>query len=278
MHRQRCSHPQRRARSGDPILCIHGAGSSTQLWADAVEELAQLGRVIAYDRRGCSRSERPPPYERTSVSEHADDAAELLVRSAPRPPWSSGAAMAARSRWTWRSGTRSAFGRLPCSRATPRASSRRRPPGGSTLAGGVGEAAERAGVDAVGEELIDEILGEGVWPQVPEQMRRVLTENGPAILAELDGEWWLEADADALADIEQPVLLVAAADSRPELRQPSEALAPPYAERAAGRRRGRSPDRPGRAGGARLRARGAQRIGIGARRRRSERAGATSPP
>jgi hypothetical protein len=32
---------------GDPILCIHGAGSSAQLWADAAVELAQLGRSNA---------------------------------------------------------------------------------------------------------------------------------------------------------------------------------------------------------------------------------------
>src|SRR5687768_17879869 len=64
--------------SGATILCIHGGGSSAVMWADAIEELARLGRVIAYDRRGCARSERPEPYERTSVAEHADDAAALL--------------------------------------------------------------------------------------------------------------------------------------------------------------------------------------------------------
>jgi esterase len=63
---------------GAPIACIHGGGTSALLWADAVEELARLGRVIAYDRRGCTRSQRPEPYERTSVVEQADDAAALL--------------------------------------------------------------------------------------------------------------------------------------------------------------------------------------------------------
>ena len=48
--------------SGAAILCIHGAGSTALMWAEAVEELARLGRVIAYDRRGCTRSERPEPY------------------------------------------------------------------------------------------------------------------------------------------------------------------------------------------------------------------------
>ena len=45
--------------AGEPILCIHGTGSSAALWSDAAGELATHGRAIAYDRRGCSRSERP---------------------------------------------------------------------------------------------------------------------------------------------------------------------------------------------------------------------------
>ena len=64
---------------GAPILCVHGGGSSALLWEDALPALARLGRVIAYDRRGCSRSERPEPYTRTTVAEQADDAAALLA-------------------------------------------------------------------------------------------------------------------------------------------------------------------------------------------------------
>ena len=70
--------------------------------------------------------------------------------------------------------------------------------------------------------LIDEVFGEGIWPQLPAPMRRILSENGPAVLA---GQWWLDADAEALAAIVQPVLLVAAEDSRAELREPSNSLA-----------------------------------------------------
>src|SRR5438132_1284661 len=63
---------------GDPILCIHGTSSSAMVWRPAsIEELPGLGRVILYDRRGCTRSERPDPYE-TSVAQHAQDAAALL--------------------------------------------------------------------------------------------------------------------------------------------------------------------------------------------------------
>ncbi len=212
--------------SGDPILCIHGAGSSTQLWAAAVDELAKLGRVIAYDRRGCSRSERPEPYERTSVSEHADDAAALLDALGAGPAviigrsYGGTVAMDMALRYPERVRALAVLeGDAPRELAPATAEWI------DAAAVRLRETAGRVGVDAVGEELIDEVFGEGVWPQLPEQMRRVLTENGPAILAELGGEWWLDADADALAGIEQPALLVGAADSRPELRQPTEALA-----------------------------------------------------
>jgi pimeloyl-ACP methyl ester carboxylesterase len=53
----------------------------------------------------------------------------------------------------------------------------------------------------------------------------MLTCNGAAILAELAGEWWLQADAAALATIQQPALLVAAATRPPEFHEPIEALA-----------------------------------------------------
>ena len=46
--------------SGAPIVCIHGAGSTALAWADAIEKLSRLGRVIAYDRRGCATQRAPP--------------------------------------------------------------------------------------------------------------------------------------------------------------------------------------------------------------------------
>ena len=47
----------------------------------------------------------------------------------------------------------------------------------------------------------------------------------PGHPAEPAGEWWLDADAAALAGLDHTVLLVAAAGSRPELREPTAALA-----------------------------------------------------
>jgi pimeloyl-ACP methyl ester carboxylesterase len=211
---------------GAPILCIHGAGSSTLLWAGAIEKLARLGRVIAYDRRGCSRSERPDRYELTSVTEHADDAAALLNALAATP-----AVVIGRS-YGGTVATCLALRHPEAVRALvllePDAS-RELAPATAAWVDALGQrlraVADEAGVDAVAEALIGEVAGAAAWGSLPADVQRLLANNGPAILAELAGQWWLPADAAALATVEQPALLVAAVDSPPLIRQPAEALA-----------------------------------------------------
>lgn len=212
--------------SGAPILCIHGAGSTALMWADAVDELARLGRVIAYDRRGCARSERPQPYERTSIGEHADDAAALLDSLAAEP-----AVVVGRS-YGGTVATDLALRYPDRVRALvllePDAPRELAPTVGAwvdALADRLRDVAAREGVDAVAEALICEVAGKEAWRSFPDEIRQMLTGNGPAILAELGGEWWLQADAAALDTIRQPALLIAAADSPPELHEPIEALA-----------------------------------------------------
>ncbi|MEO8093210.1 MAG: alpha/beta hydrolase [bacterium] len=207
-----------------PIACIHGTGSSALAWADAIEELARLGRVIAYDRRGCTRSERPEPYERTSVAEHADDAAALLDALAAAPAVvvgrSYGGEVAIDLALRYPDRVRAlALLEGAALELSPAAAE-----WAHALADRIHEVAAQAGVDAVGKAFIGEVLGESAWRSLPDQLRRMFTQNGPAILAEVQGEG-LNADAAALATIDQPVLLVAATDSPPEFREATEGMA-----------------------------------------------------
>ena len=210
---------------GAPILCMHGGGSTALMWEEAFEELARLGRVIAYDRRGCTRSERPDPYEHTTVAEQADDAAALLDAFAATP-----ALVIARS-----------YGGAVAVDLALRYPDRVRalvllegdalglsPPGlewTKELRDRLREVAAREGVDAVYGALIEEVMGEGAWDAFPEDARRVLTDNGPALLAELDYVDEEMPDAAAFATIDVPVLLVAASDSPPPQREMTEAMA-----------------------------------------------------
>jgi esterase len=210
---------------GTPILCIHGGGSSALVWGGAVEELARLGRVIAYDRRGCARSERPDPYERTTVREQSDDAAALLdalrVRPAVVIARSYGGAVAVDLALRHPDRVRAlallegdALGLSPAGLEWTRGLSRH-----------LREVAARDGIDAVYEALIGEVMGEGVWGSFPAEVREVLTSNGPALLAELNYVNEALPDAAAFAEIEVPVLLVAATDSPPEQRDMTERMA-----------------------------------------------------
>ena len=60
---------------GMPILLVHPAGATASTWGLVLEELARIGRVIAYDRRGYARSGGEPVR---AVSAHTADAAALL--------------------------------------------------------------------------------------------------------------------------------------------------------------------------------------------------------
>jgi pimeloyl-ACP methyl ester carboxylesterase len=210
--------------SGHPILCVHGTGSSALVWESAIPELARFGRVISYDRRGCTRSERPEPYLETSVHEHADDAAALLDALAASPATVVGRSYGAEVGidLALRHSDRvralvllepGAAGLSPAYTEWERAVAER-----------VRGAADRDGVGATAEALIGEVLGPGAWGSFPDQLQQMFTDNGSAILAELRGGE-LPLDAAALVRIEQPVLLVTASDSPPMLRELADGIA-----------------------------------------------------
>ena len=182
--------------------------------------------MIAYDRRGCARSERPEPYERTSVREHADDAAALLDALEASPAIvigrSYGGTVAADLALRHPDRVQALVLLEP---DAPRELAPAAAAWVDALAERLRAVAAADGVDAVPEALITEVAGSDAWRAFPDDVRRLVAGNGPALLAELAGEWWLEADAAALAAIEQPTLLIMAADSPPEFHEAAEALA-----------------------------------------------------
>jgi 3-oxoadipate enol-lactonase len=70
------------AGEGVPILLIHPAGATASTWGAATQELARIGRVLTYDRRGYARSGGQPVR---SVATHTADAAALLEASGAPP-------------------------------------------------------------------------------------------------------------------------------------------------------------------------------------------------
>lgn len=208
---------------GEAILCIHGTSSSAMVWRQvAVEQLARLGRVIAYDRRGCTRSERPEPYQ-TSVQEQVEDAAALITALDAAP-----AVVIGRSY-----GGGIALGLALGHPALVRALVLLEPadmvidgvvdPWELDLQRTVEEAAERD-PDRVAEAMFRSVLGDEQWVAWPGDFRTMVAANSPAVLAEVRGAP-LQVTSRMLAAIAAPTLLVAGEASPPVFRANNDRLA-----------------------------------------------------
>jgi pimeloyl-ACP methyl ester carboxylesterase len=208
--------------SGEPILGIHGGGSSAAMWANAAPRLAAHGRTILYDRRGSSRSERPQPYV-TNVHEQADDAAALLEALDAAPAIavgrSYGGAIAVDLALRYPDRVRALVlleGDVPSL--------------SETAARETAEITERilaaadADMHSVAGTLMREVLGDDGWASLPDEVREILTANGPALVAELRGGY-PTVTADELATIDRPTLFLGAEESVFDYRETAEAIA-----------------------------------------------------
>jgi pimeloyl-ACP methyl ester carboxylesterase len=85
----------RQGGSGSPVLLIHGLGGNADVWDEAFELLRSHHRVVAYDRRGFSRSLDAPIC---NPQRHREDAGALLRALSAAPAtvvgWSSGGVLA----------------------------------------------------------------------------------------------------------------------------------------------------------------------------------------
>jgi esterase len=208
---------------GPPILCVHGMGGSAIMWAAAVPELARLGRVIVYDRRGCDRSQRPVPYDKTTVVEHADDAAAILDALGATPAVVMGRSYGGEIAIDLALRCPERVCGLVLLEGAPLGLSAE----GQAWAESVRQRVLAAAADdpaTVGATLIRAVLGDAAWKGFPPPVQQMFTDNGPAIVAEVDS-WALPVEPAALAAIDTPTLLVAATDSREAFRQATDATA-----------------------------------------------------
>jgi pimeloyl-ACP methyl ester carboxylesterase len=207
--------------AGTPILGIHGGGSSAVFWADAAERLSELGRVITYDRRGCNRSERPHPYEITSIAEQSDDALALMRALDAEPALLVGRSYGATIALDL--GLRHPDSVLGA--ALLEAGTKGLAPEYDAWFASVAETVEQSaaerGVDAVGEDVIRAVFG--AWDELPEVWRTVFTANGQALLAEVRGGE--TTDNARLGELSVPTLVVTADASPVPIQRGSEALA-----------------------------------------------------
>jgi pimeloyl-ACP methyl ester carboxylesterase len=208
--------------SGEPIVCLHGGGSSAVMWTDAAPQLAKRGRTILYDRRGSFRSERPIPYA-TNVHEQADDAAALIVALSATPAIligrSYGGAIAVDLALRYPELLRALAlleGDVPSVSETATREI-------DVLTERILAVAEED-VDMAAGTLMQEVFGDEAWAALPEEAKEILTANGPALVAEIRGGF-PEVTEEELAAIDRPTLFVAARDSVFDYAETADALA-----------------------------------------------------
>jgi esterase len=210
--------------AGEPIVCIHGTGSSAAFWADAAEELGTRGRAIVYDRRGCFRSERPEPYA-TTVRQQTDDAAALIDALGAAPAIvngrSYGGAIAIDLALRYPDRVRALALLEPADVGLPLSEPAMR---SMTEVEERVLAAAATDMNTVGKTLIRAVLGDGAWEEFPEPAKQMFTGNGSAIVAEFRGGA-LDVAAAQLGTIVQPTLIVQAEDSQPALHELTELIA-----------------------------------------------------
>jgi pimeloyl-ACP methyl ester carboxylesterase len=193
--------------TGVPILLIPPSGATASTWGSAIEELARIGRVIAYDRRGYARSGGEPVR---SMSIHTADAAALLehLRTPPAAVvgTSAGAAIAVDL-----AVRRPDLVRVVIAHEFPWRFTRHVPSHSQIAAlARIGFLALRGRYGDAAEVLLRTTYaypdGGSAWDAFPEEWRRIARENARAALADFRNSIVAYPSAADLATIEAPVV------------------------------------------------------------------------
>jgi pimeloyl-ACP methyl ester carboxylesterase len=210
---------------GQPILLIPPSGSTASTWGALPGDLAAVGRVIAYDRRGYSRSGHEVVR---SAAEHTRDAAAVLDALEARPTvlvgTSAGATIALDLAVRRPDLVRAVVVHEAAWRAL------RHPD-----ASGVGMLARmqwlawRGRYAQAAETLLRWVYayrdGGSAWDAFPEQWRQTARENGRSVVADLKSTMGGYPSPQDLATIAAPVVCTYGSRSRSYMRAVTRSLA-----------------------------------------------------
>ena len=193
-----------------PLALVHGSWASHHTWEAFVPVVADSFQVLTYDRRGHSRSQRPPGQG--SIREDVADLAALIAQFDLAPAWvvgnSQGGLIALRP-----AGERPELLRGVSAHEPPLFSLLRDEPAAASALAAIrrldAAVAERiaSGDDSgAAEFFIEAILGSGTWERLPDAYRQELINNAPTYLDQIrdpenelfDSEWIAAFDGPAL--------------------------------------------------------------------------------
>ena len=203
-----------------PLVLVHGSWDSHHDWDLVVPRLADAFRVLTYDRRGHSQSERPTGQG--SVREDVADLAALIEHLGLVPAWvvgnSFGASITLRL-----AGERPDLFRGLIAHEPPLFSLLGDDPALVQLLvevhqriGGVVDRIASGDHAGAAEQFVETVaLGPGTWAQVPPEVRQTFIENARTFLDEARDPEALAFDLAWLREFSQPALLTRGDQSPP---------------------------------------------------------------
>jgi pimeloyl-ACP methyl ester carboxylesterase len=200
------------AGSGDPLVLVHGSWVDHNSWQFVVPDLTRSFRVLTYDRRGHSLSERP--LGQGARREDEEDLA-ALIEALDLAPAHVAANSFGGSIVLGLAARRPDLFRSLIVHEAPLmglvAADMELRPLMMELQGRFESVVDqlRAGDIAGGtRRFVEEIaLGPGMWEQLPEEERQTLMNNAPTFLDEVQDPKWADLDVGALSRFSSPALL-----------------------------------------------------------------------
>jgi len=207
--------------SGEPLALVHGSWGDAQNWRLVAPGLAESFRVLVYDRRGHSRSERPGTPG--SVDEDGDDLAALLEALDLAPAHVVTNSYAGNIALRLATRRPDVFRSLSChepplwSLLEDDAESQEMLQQGAASLEAVGMRIAVGDHEGAARQFVEEVaFGPGAWEnELPPETRAIFIQNAPTFLDELQDPDQLRVDEDALARLELPVRLTDGSESPP---------------------------------------------------------------
>ena len=206
--------------AGEPLVLVHGSWTSHHSWDRVVPSLCGSFRVLAYDRRGHSNSERPAGQG--SVREDVLDLAALIEHLGLGPAWVAGSSFGATITLRLAGERPDLFRGLIC-HEPPLFSLLAYDPAVAPLLADVEQritaVVERiASGDHAGaaEQFVETLaLGPGTWARLPIEYQQMFIENAPTFLDEANDPEQLAFDLAGIRGFPRPALLTLGDQSPP---------------------------------------------------------------
>ncbi|GAQ66142.1 alpha/beta fold hydrolase [Streptomyces scabiei] len=208
------------AGAGDPLVLVHGSWGDHHTWLPALPALTARFRVLVYDRRGHSRSERPPGQG--ARHEDEEDLAALMETLGFAPAYVAGTSFGASTALGLAARRPDLFRGLvahdpPLTGIVPD-DPRLRPPVTAVEERYASVLAHLRAHEplAAARRFTDEIaVGPGTWERLPAPVRQTFLANASTFLDEHGDPYGADLDLAGLSARTGPVLLTRGTDSPP---------------------------------------------------------------